>query len=306
MSDPIYERYKEALKAGHVAALRGRLDDALVHYRQAAAIADERALPHASMGGVLLRMGRIDESIAAFHRALGRSPRDEQSLGGLADSLVAAGRSGEAADALERLAEATQHAGRGAEALVLLRRALALNATDRRRRHARAVERAVHQERAGAFDAAAALSAGVEAPEGGVVGHSPAAERMATGSPAPTRVVPGDGERELARAQLLAVDDEAGAVAAYLDAAAAYLLADAPAAAEDACQRALVLAPASTEVHLAFVRLWLVSGGRDLAADKLALLGQLLDLDGGPGVRERVLAVARESFPDDPRFARSA
>ena len=41
-----YERYKEALRRGHVAALRGRLDDRVDAYREAAAIAPDRALPH--------------------------------------------------------------------------------------------------------------------------------------------------------------------------------------------------------------------------------------------------------------------
>ena len=44
MSDPIFERYKEALKAGHVAVLRGRLEEALGHYETATQIADDRAL----------------------------------------------------------------------------------------------------------------------------------------------------------------------------------------------------------------------------------------------------------------------
>ena len=55
MPDPIFERYKEALKAGHVAVLRGRSDEAIAHYREAAEIAPDRPLPHTSLGGVLLR-----------------------------------------------------------------------------------------------------------------------------------------------------------------------------------------------------------------------------------------------------------
>ena len=35
MVDPIFERYKEALKAGHLAVLRGRADEAIGHYREA-------------------------------------------------------------------------------------------------------------------------------------------------------------------------------------------------------------------------------------------------------------------------------
>ena len=60
MVDPIFERYKEALKAGHLAVLRGRADEAIGHYREAAEIAPERPLPHTSLAGVLLREGRLD------------------------------------------------------------------------------------------------------------------------------------------------------------------------------------------------------------------------------------------------------
>ena len=87
MPDPIFERYKEALKAGHVAVLRGRSDEAIAHYREAAEFAPDRPLPHSSLGGVLVREGRLDEALAAYARALGRAPRDEAALSGRADAL---------------------------------------------------------------------------------------------------------------------------------------------------------------------------------------------------------------------------
>ena len=51
MSDAPYERYKEALRVGHVAALHGRLDAALAAYAEAAAVAPDRALPLTSRAG---------------------------------------------------------------------------------------------------------------------------------------------------------------------------------------------------------------------------------------------------------------
>ena len=45
MSDALYERYKEALRRGHVAALRGRDAAALEAYSEAARLAPDRALP---------------------------------------------------------------------------------------------------------------------------------------------------------------------------------------------------------------------------------------------------------------------
>ena len=55
MSRALYEQYKEALRRGHLAALRGRLDAAEAAYRAAAGIAPDRALPYVSLGGVLRR-----------------------------------------------------------------------------------------------------------------------------------------------------------------------------------------------------------------------------------------------------------
>ena len=44
MTDPVFERYKEALKKGHVAVFRGRPKDALSHYQDAARLVSHRAL----------------------------------------------------------------------------------------------------------------------------------------------------------------------------------------------------------------------------------------------------------------------
>ncbi len=66
MSDPVFERYKEALKQGHLALLGGKPKSALERYTEAAALADHRALPHLSVGSVLLRLGRPREALSAF------------------------------------------------------------------------------------------------------------------------------------------------------------------------------------------------------------------------------------------------
>lgn len=134
MPDPIFERYKEVLKAGHVAMLQGRLEDALEHYREAAVIADERPLPHTCLGNVLLRLGRVDEALAAYAKALGRAPFDEAALNGRAEALLAADRRREAAEVLERLAEVQEQSGREPEAVATLQRALRLQETKRGRR----------------------------------------------------------------------------------------------------------------------------------------------------------------------------
>ncbi len=140
MPDPIFERYKEALKAGHVAVLRGRSDEAIAHYREAADIAPDRPLPHTSLGGVLVREGRLDEALAAYARALGRAPRDEAALSGRAEALLAADRPAEAAEILERLADVQAKTDRRPEALATLRRAVALESSRARRRRIKELE----------------------------------------------------------------------------------------------------------------------------------------------------------------------
>ncbi|MFN8622250.1 MAG: hypothetical protein U0869_16080 [Chloroflexota bacterium] len=104
MTDPVFERYKEALKRGHVAVFRGRPKEALASYQEAARLVSHRALPWVSMGSVLLQMGKVQESIAAYDEALRRAPGDRQALGGKVMALTAAGREGEA-DGLEAYLE---------------------------------------------------------------------------------------------------------------------------------------------------------------------------------------------------------
>jgi len=133
-SGSLYERYKDALRRGHVAALRGRNDAAIDAYGEAASIAPDRALPYASIGGIFVKMGRLDEAISAYDRALELGPRDEAALRGIADAFTRAGRRTEAAEALDRLAEVLDGAGRLADACDTARRALELAESRVRRR----------------------------------------------------------------------------------------------------------------------------------------------------------------------------
>jgi tetratricopeptide (TPR) repeat protein len=340
-----------------VAVLRGRLEDALAEYRTASSIAEERPLPHASMGGVLLRLGRADEALVCYDRALQRAPDYEVAVAGRAEALVAAGRNAEAADALERLAEIRLMGGRHEEAREALRRAVALHDTDVRRHHAERVDRLVEDGQPGQPGAVAGereradgatwpaawplegedASAGAPAAAGGAAdvlrlmvpavqaGPSGEVEPRATGdlsglmvseeAPAQADLDTVDQEERVAveapapAALLVEADHLAGggdveaAVQAYVRAADGFLARGAPDAAADACQRALDLAPGSADVHLALVRLYLATGSRDLAAEKLLLLGRLLDLGGSPEDRDRVAEAVREAFPGDPRFS---
>lgn len=134
MSQALYERYKEALRRGHVAALRGRLAAAEAAYRAAAAIAPDRALPYTSLGGVLRRLERFDEALAAYGVALTMTPEDEAALRGRAELQADRGRRAEAALDFEMLAGVLERAGRLTDAADAARRALELAESRTRRR----------------------------------------------------------------------------------------------------------------------------------------------------------------------------
>lgn len=309
MSESLYERYKDALRRGHVAALRDRLDAALVAYGEAAELAPERALPHASLGSVLRRLGRDDEALAAFAAALERAPRDEAALSGRAEILAGRGRRVEAAETLDRLAETLEAAGRLPEAGDATRRALELAESRERRRRLRSL---VEQLRASPAEAAAI--AALEQALGALDPTAPAPVEVAhaAGAAEPPPVEPppeplptvADGARLAVEAEALSdAGDTAGARSTYLAAAAAYRAAGGLDAALDACYFALALVPDDPELHLVLAELYISRGWRTFAADKLALLARLADLESDGATRERLCAIARAEFADDPRLA---
>jgi Flp pilus assembly protein TadD len=143
MTDDLYERYKEALRTGHVAVLRGSLEEALTAYRLAADVAPSRALPHTSLGGVYMRLGHLEDALTEFAAAVARSPHDEGALLGQAEALTAAGMRSDAAAALDHVAEIQEAAGRLPEAADTLRRAVELEEGADRIRRQRALLREI-------------------------------------------------------------------------------------------------------------------------------------------------------------------
>ncbi len=307
MPDPIFERYKEALKAGHVAVLRGLLDQALAHYREAAEIAPERPLPHSSLGGVLLRLGRADEALAAYSRALGRTPRDEAALSGRVEALVATGRTTEAAEALDRLAEVQESTDRGPEALETLVRALSLGSTRRRLKRHAALRAALSGEAAAGPATPVRAARRKTTPAAPTRRRRQRAPRVAGGAPAaaaaPAPPLP-DPEGLLAAAADAAAEGRvAEAVESYVAAAVAHLAAGEPAAAFDACQRGLEVAPGAPALHVELARLYLARGWHERAVEKLLLLDRLLEIDGDLAGRAAAADLIRHRLADEPRLA---
>lgn len=312
MSEALYERYKDALRRGHVAALRGRHDAALAAYVEAATIAPERALPHSSIGSIYLRLERPAEALTAFGHALDRSPTDETALAGRADTLVALGRPAEAAEALDRLSSVQDGARRPADALDSARRALELAESRARRR---TVEALVERLRATVLDP----------PGEAVVARAVALlERSAVAAPAPVEQAGGaDAALAVPTAAgalapepepepdplALVVEADAAIEAGDTAAGRAHLLAAAgllersgrPDAALDACYEALALAPDDPQLHLTLAGLYLDRGWQALAADKLALLARMADLAGDSSTGESARQLVRARLADDPR-----
>jgi tetratricopeptide (TPR) repeat protein len=294
MTDVLYERYKDALRLGHVAALRGRLDAALVAYGDAARIAPDRALPHSSMGQILQRLGRHEEALAAYATALDRAPRDEPALAGRAEVLAGLGRRVDAAEALDLLADAQELGGRIADACDSARRALELAESRPRRRH---VEQLIARLREGPADeaSAAALRRAID-----VVGSDSPSTPVDIADAEP----PVDPAALVAEAEDLADGgDRSGAHALLLRAASLHREAGRANAAFDACYLALAIAPGDPALHLLLAKLYAERGWLVPAREKLLLLGRLVDLTEDSAGRAEMCRIISQDFADDPALS---
>lgn len=289
MIGDLFERYKLALRRGHVAASQGRLDEAVVAYREAIELAPDRVLPYTGLSGVLVRLERPAEALTVLERATERAPSDESAWRARADLLIAANRRADAADALDRLAAILDAQGRLSDACDVTREALDLAESRERRR---GLEAYVERLGGDAGDAAAAS----------VVGRAQASLRE-----------PGPASSSMAdlpsSADLLAVFERAMG-AGDTDAVMTTALATSAAqrrdglldAALDTCYLALEFAPADPAIHLALTDLYLDRGWRTAAVDKVLLLGQLADLTDDTVTRERLAVVVAARLADEPRL----
>ena len=309
MSEALYERYKEALRRGHVAALRGRLDAAVAAYQEATRIAPDRALPYVGLGGVLTRLGQSDEALAAYAAALERAPGDEGAMRGRADVLAATGRRAEAADTLDRVAELLERDGRLADACDVARRSLELAESRGRRRQVESLVARL-RELPGDSSAAEALARALGVLESGP-GLGPRVTNTAAtaaptddpDAPAARPAPPDPALLTLAVEEALEAGDLDEARRRALVAAAGHRAVGQFHAAMDACYQGLAILPSDPDIHLLLAELYLDRGWREPAADKLVLLGRLAQLTGDADTRARLCYLAAARFPDDPRLA---
>jgi tetratricopeptide (TPR) repeat protein len=315
VTEALYERYKDALRRGHIAALRGRHAAALAAYADAASIAPDRPLPHVSIGTTYLRLERPDEALVAFDAALMRAPSDEQALDGRAGALVALGRRAEAAESLDRIADGLEAAGRVADACDTARRALELAESRARRRHV--TELVARLREAGPDEVAtAALGRALHVLEGDARrpprrsataaeregdGSSPVGSDVSSDREPETRVPEAIDPLELVAAAELAIEagDPVTGRVRLLEAIEVHRRLSQSSAALDVAVRALALAPLDTEVHLALVDLYLDRGWRMLARDKLVLLARLARAGGDEQAGAAIRSAAAARLPDD-------
>ena len=313
--EALYERYKDALKRGHVASLRGSLDDALAAYAEAASIAPERSTPHTSAGTALLRIKRPAEALHHYAAALRLSARDDAALLGRAQALAALGRRPEAADAFDTLAESRAAADKLADAVDAARRGLELaEGRDRRRILKRLIDRLRASEpgepgRIALEQALLVLEGHAMAPvtpaddAPAIEVESPVSVGDEPPAPEPPTAVayrraldrdldPGVGAAALAHLAEDALDagDREPALERLLDLAAAYQRDGHIDGALDACYLALSVGPDDTGLHLALAELYEERGWSALATEKLDLVAALADLDGGADAIGRVAA----------------
>jgi hypothetical protein len=131
--EALYERYKDALKRGHVASLRGRLEEALTAYAEAAAIAPERSTPHTSAATALMRRKRPADALRHYAPRIALSPRDEAAMLGRARRSPR-WTGGPRRPTLRRLAELRASSGKLADAVTPRGAALELAEGRERRR----------------------------------------------------------------------------------------------------------------------------------------------------------------------------
>jgi tetratricopeptide (TPR) repeat protein len=328
MSQGLYERYKDALRRGHVAALRGRLDVAEAAYRAAATIAPDRALPYASLGSVLGRLQRPDEALVAYAMALSLVPGDEAALRGRAELQADLGRRAEAANDFETLAGVLERADRLTDAADAARRALELAESRTRRREMERLGRLLRdsgadQSAVDALDRALRILEAVETPAGaeaeaeaagasaqspgGSAGPMPGTEAAAgdraavepspdepAPEPPPEPPPPDPAVLRAVADALLDSGDVAGAAERLLALAALHRAAGRHDAAMDACLALLAVTPADHRLQREIAAIQVEWGWTGVASEKLHLLARLADLDGDTEARAAIADFAAE------------
>jgi tetratricopeptide (TPR) repeat protein len=275
MARPLFEQYKDALRRGHLALLGDELDAALEAYREASALVADRPLPYASMGAVLERLGRAEEALAAYDKAVALAP-GEAMYTEPRESIAASLRSAQA------LTEAS-----GSD----------LDAPPRPDLESATDTPAAADDVAG--DEVAGAAAPVAEPENPAAATWPAID-LPSLPPPPLVGPPPDPAALQAEADgLVDGGDPAAARDLLLLAVAVHRDAGRLDAAIDSCLQLLALRPGDPRVHLAIANLQLDRGWRSVATEKIELLLRLTSLSGDAQAEADVHLLAADRLRDE-------
>jgi tetratricopeptide (TPR) repeat protein len=276
MARPLFEQYKDALRRGHLALLGDELDAALEAYREASALVADRPLPYASMGAVLERLGRAEEALAAYDKAVALAP-GEAMYSEPRESIAASLRSAQA------LTEAS------GSHLDPPPRPDPGSATD---------PPAAADEVTGDAVASAAAAPVIE-PDNPAAATWPAID-LPSLPPPPLVGPPPDPAALQAEADgLVDGGDPAAARDLLLLAVAVHRDAGRLDAAIDSCLQLLALRPGDPRVHLAIANLQLDRGWRSVATEKIELLLRLTSLSGDAQAEADVHLLAADRLRDE-------
>jgi tetratricopeptide (TPR) repeat protein len=273
MSADLYERYRDALRTGHLAALRGAHEPALRAYRDAARLLPDRAAPHVAMGKTELAAGRPAEALLAFDAAVNRAPRDTTALDGAARALVELERGDDAAALLDDLATIYVEQDRQIDAVATLERAMELGGSPWRRTMLEQLrgeepEPGLDLSRVGVLPDAAG-----DAKPGTRTGGSRAARPVT------------DEVRDIA--ERVEAASASGDVGALVAGARAFARANRLRAAVDACHDALTVAPDDPDVHRTLAAIYRRRGWQRAARAKLRIVERYQRIVDDPAELDR-------------------
>jgi tetratricopeptide (TPR) repeat protein len=302
MARPLFEQYKDALRRGHLALLGDELDAALAAYRDAAALVPDRPLPYASIGAVLDRLGRTEEALAAYDRAIALAPGDPTYAlprEAIALALDAAGPAPAAPDLAVLAAESVAPVVAEPEPELVVAVPEVESAPDVEP-VAAAPEPVVEPGAEPAAIVEPAIAAGAATVAAPTPGTSWPAIDLPSPPPPPLVGPPPDPAKLQAEADAL-VDggDPAAARDLLLLAVAVHREAGRLDAAIDSCLQLLALTPGDPRVHLAIANLQLDRGWRSVATEKIELLLRLTSLSGDTQAEADVHLLAADRLRDE-------
>ena len=288
MARPLFEQYKDALRRGHLALLGDELEAALAAYREAASLVPDRPLPHTSIGGVLERLQRPAEALAAYDLAVALAPDDPEVARARAAVVASIGGAQPGADAPP--APEVEP--------VTLEATLPPASAETPDTEPATAEAPDAGPSAATVSPDAAEPSVVPVPEP-ARGAWPAIDLPSLPPPPLEGPPPDPAVLQTEADALLDAGDTQGARDRLILAAIVHREAGRLDAAIDTCLQLLAIAPGDPRVHLAIANLQLDLGWRPVATEKIELLLRLTSLTGDAQAEADTHLLAADRLRDE-------